>query len=306
MSRDVAALVYSRQVGSMARKAVLAYFAERANDDGSGIWSSKQRIADEIECSKQTVITTIKALIADGLLREAGIRQNRNGHTIEYDIVLEAVIALPEARRSDQGVQILTGPELDRSNNHPPRGQTALPKPSLNRPIPQKASPSSGEGAKRVTSRKSRLAEDWHPQPIDPDSVCGRIIAEWPRGRVEEELARFKDHHLGRGSAMADWQAAWRTWVQNAKRFERDGTTESPWIVGLRQAERRDRPSGPIESRRRYRSSNGLLDAVMEVERTASGCSVIQGGNPFDVVIEHDSPPECCVGAVPSNPRGRK
>jgi hypothetical protein len=36
MSRKVATLVYSKQVGSMARKAVLAYFADRANDDGSG------------------------------------------------------------------------------------------------------------------------------------------------------------------------------------------------------------------------------------------------------------------------------
>jgi hypothetical protein len=31
----------------------------------AGVWTAKQRIADEIECSKQTVITTVKAMLAD-------------------------------------------------------------------------------------------------------------------------------------------------------------------------------------------------------------------------------------------------
>ncbi|PZO88397.1 MAG: hypothetical protein DI623_12780 [Sphingomonas sanxanigenens] len=160
MSRDVAALVYSRKFGSMARKAVMAYFAERANDDGSGIWSSKQRIADEIECSKQTVLTTVKALIADGLLVEAGLHKTTNGHTIIYDIKLDAVASLPRSRGSDQGVQITTGQNLDRSSEFTSRGQAALPKPSLNRPISQKTSSSS-----RMRARESADFEvpDWIP-----------------------------------------------------------------------------------------------------------------------------------------------
>lgn len=69
MSNLVRTLVYSKKVGSMARKAVLTYFAERSNDDGSGIWASKQRIADEIEGSRQTVITVIKGLISPSIYR---------------------------------------------------------------------------------------------------------------------------------------------------------------------------------------------------------------------------------------------
>jgi hypothetical protein len=139
MSRKVATLVYSKQVGSMARKAVLAYFADRANDDGSGIWTAKQRIADEIECSKQTVITTVKAMLADGLITESGRRPNGNGYTVEYAIDLAAVATLPDAKRDDEEVQILTGQELDGSTPLTPRGQPALPKPSLNRPSSSKA-----------------------------------------------------------------------------------------------------------------------------------------------------------------------
>lgn len=36
------------------------------------------------------------------------------------------------------------------------------------------------------------------------------------------ELQRFRDHHTAKGSLMADWNAAWRTWCGNAKRFHVD------------------------------------------------------------------------------------
>ncbi len=29
-----------------------------------------------------------------------------------------------------------------------------------------------------------------------------------------QEFAKFKDHHLAKGSKMKDWLAAWRTWVR--------------------------------------------------------------------------------------------
>ena len=33
------------------------------------------------------------------------------------------------------------------------------------------------------------------------------------------ELQKFSDYHKGKGSVMADWQAAWRTWMGNASQF---------------------------------------------------------------------------------------
>ena len=35
------------------------------------------------------------------------------------------------------------------------------------------------------------------------------------------ELAKFRDHHAAKGSLMADWDAAWRTWIGNAVQFGR-------------------------------------------------------------------------------------
>lgn len=196
----------------MARKAVLAYFADRANDDGTGVWAAKQRIADEIECSKQTVITVVKALVADGLIRETGKRPNSNGYTVEYAIILAAVEALPDSKRDVEGVQFLTGQDLDGSTSQTPRGQAALPKPSMNRPR-KKAAPSLARAKPQTT-----VTPDFWPV-VAPDSVTAKAMADWPPGAVDEEVEHFIDHHTAKGTLSKCWQASWRTWVKLGKRF---------------------------------------------------------------------------------------
>ncbi len=95
MSKHIVSLVYRKKIGSMMRKAVFSYMADRANDDGTGIWSSKGTIANEIEASRQGVINTIKGLVKDGLLIEVAPRKCANGFTMEYSIDLKKVHALP-------------------------------------------------------------------------------------------------------------------------------------------------------------------------------------------------------------------
>jgi biotin operon repressor len=134
MSRFVAALVYQKRAGSMARKSILAYCAERANDDGSGIWASKVRIAKEVECSKQTVIDTLKTFVDEGLMIEAGRRKTPHGYTVEYAINIAAVKALPDAFEDPHSVDDLgsgskIGPvkPFDGSTHLTPRSQLAGP-----------------------------------------------------------------------------------------------------------------------------------------------------------------------------------
>lgn len=99
MSRKLVTLVYERRIGSLMRKAVLAYMADRANDDGSGIWVSKTRIAREIEASRSGVITAIQGMEKDGLLCNHGMLHNRS--TYEYSIIVHAVKALPLANEDE-------------------------------------------------------------------------------------------------------------------------------------------------------------------------------------------------------------
>ena len=98
MSNLISASVQRRLVGSATRKSVLTYMADKAADDGSGIWTSKANIARDLELSRRAVQLAIQELIRDGLVTQTGQRDCKHGFTVEYSIVIEAVDNLPSTR----------------------------------------------------------------------------------------------------------------------------------------------------------------------------------------------------------------
>lgn len=97
MSRALVDLIFTRQCGSAARKAILLAMADRANDDGSDVWVSKTRIAAETEWARSTVITTMQALERDGLITVVAKRSGRRGYTLIYKMSVSKIAALPTA-----------------------------------------------------------------------------------------------------------------------------------------------------------------------------------------------------------------
>ena len=49
---------------------------------------------------------------------------------------------------------------------------------------------------------------------------------------VDAEVKRFIDHHEAKGSLMASWPAAWRTWVSNAVAFGKGTNAQSGDRIG--------------------------------------------------------------------------
>lgn len=74
--------------------------------------------------------------------------------------------------------------------------------------------------AKAVVGVKRRKPQSAMPEDFTPNET-GMALAAGKSIAVEAELQKFRDYHAAKGSVMADWQAAWRTWVGNA----RPGTT---------------------------------------------------------------------------------
>lgn len=75
------------------------------------------------------------------------------------------------------------------------------------------------EGAKPKTAkRKTRLDGEF---VIDPDGP--RYAYAIDCGMTEAVMAiecdKFENHHRAKGNLMADWDAAWRTWVRNWQSF---------------------------------------------------------------------------------------
>lgn len=70
----------------------------------------------------------------------------------------------------------------------------------------------------KMVKPKTFMTEFWLPRPsYVEDEKLGRIDGE--RWDVIELVGEFRDYWLKRGEAMADWDAAFRTWVRNAKKF---------------------------------------------------------------------------------------
>lgn len=178
MSKHLVSLVYRKKIGSMMRKAVLSYMADRANDDGTGVWCSKATIANEIEASRQGVITTIKSLVDDGLLVEDGQRKCQNGFTVEYRIDVKKVHALP----------FVTGKDLDTSKIGPVNDTDVTRQPDL-----------------RDTSTPFTQTSQNHPEPSKkPD---GDFEAAW-------KLYQSCPHKAGQTKKLA--KAQWPKAVKRA------------------------------------------------------------------------------------------
>lgn len=79
-------------------------------------------------------------------------------------------------------------------------------------------------------ARKSKVSADFTP------NEAGLAKASAAGIDLKRELERFKDHHAAKGSAMLDWQAAWRTWVGNAVQFGRGGKPANDDPYGLKSA----------------------------------------------------------------------
>lgn len=58
---------------------------------------------------------------------------------------------------------------------------------------------------------------------IDPDFEVTNKMRQWAASRgmpnPDSEIEHFIDYHLAHGSTMRDWQAAFRTWLRNAKKW---------------------------------------------------------------------------------------
>lgn len=229
MSKHVVSLVYSRKAGSLLRKSVLAYMADVANHDGTGVWSSKQRIADEIEASKKGVKECVKALLADGLLTEIGKRPCANGYTIEYAINLDVVAELPlmPHNKDDGGNSAPVNPVPPTGAPSSPDGVPQCPQTVLNRPKPttnvvraQDAPPPKAKKRKpppRGASRQTRIPDNWQLTPNDYAFATSKNLT--PQ-EINHEADQFRNHHSAKGSKFIDWSAAWRTWAGNSGKWK--------------------------------------------------------------------------------------
>lgn len=176
MSYHVESLCDCRKFGSAARKQIAMYLANKASDDGSGIWCSKHTMARHTELSLATVKRTIREFLAEGILVETGEqRPCDHGHTVVYRMVLEVVANLE--RLGPGRPSRPTGGTVNPVQPAPLRGVKVTPQPGSPRP------PNHPETIHKPPTREHARAVEaiWAAYPEDrrrDQQSCLRWIAE--------------------------------------------------------------------------------------------------------------------------------
>lgn len=109
----------------------------------------------------------------------------------------------------------------DEANQYP---GSRIPGPYEKPPVVPLAQPASTNGSgsqgepATATKRRTRLPEGFTLEARQREDASKRGM---PEDVMAAEFQRFRDHHTAKGSVMADWPAAWRTWVSNWRSFQR-------------------------------------------------------------------------------------
>lgn len=120
MSWEVASLCSQRIFGSPVRKQIIMFLADKASDDGSGIWCSKGTIHRHTELGESTVKRAVGELVRDGILVDSGKRRRcRNGYTIVYDMNLAVVRSLDPIFKPGEIFESSTGSRADGVRSEP-------------------------------------------------------------------------------------------------------------------------------------------------------------------------------------------
>ncbi len=120
MSWRIANECAERRFGSAARKQIIMFLADKASDDGSGIWCSKGTIQHHTELSESTVKRTIIDFLREGILIETGRRQCKNGYTVIHRMWTPPVVQAGFWTTRDCGQGTVTCP-ASRCGIHSPR-----------------------------------------------------------------------------------------------------------------------------------------------------------------------------------------
>lgn len=74
-----------------------------------------------------------------------------------------------------------------------------------------------GSSKKSAPKRGTSLKDDWQP---NERNMADAIKAGISEAEIENVASAFRDYHAAKGTVFKDWDAGWRTWLRNRRRFD--------------------------------------------------------------------------------------
>lgn len=105
--------------------------------------------------------------------------------------------------------------------------------------VPASGTPSQVQAGARETGRETpakTIGDRKRPatrMPPEPEVDAWLAKLSIPPRASSVESAKFVDYHLARGSVMADWAAAWRTWTRNSVEFAQRAPARGRSLGGI-------------------------------------------------------------------------
>ncbi|CTQ56332.1 hypothetical protein LP7551_04892 [Roseibium album] len=124
MSFKCSDMVWERDFGTPHRKIVAARLADRADDNGCGIWPSIERTAAECNLSRRTVQRVLKDFVKEGLLVIVAKGGKGPGSPRHYDFDLTVLAKLPLVKWGKKARETL---DKNNEKNKPLKGDTKSP-----------------------------------------------------------------------------------------------------------------------------------------------------------------------------------
>ncbi|WP_297753577.1 hypothetical protein [uncultured Shimia sp.] len=230
MSWRIANECAERRFGSAARKQIIMFLADKASDDGSGIWCSKGTIQRHTELSESTVKRTIIDFLREGILIETGRRHCKNGYTVIYRIVLERVAALEPTAEPD----IETGVTVNPVQPEPGTGST------VNGVRGSRWTPNHPKTIHKPPTRRREAAEEVE------DLEAEKIMAAYPEDRIRDRRTtlRLIAAAVKAGVEPADLKQAIKAYAKESEGYTRSKVCFSDnwfkmrrWEKGLAQVQ---------------------------------------------------------------------
>jgi len=208
MSFHVTSTCTQRKFGSATRKQIISFLADKASDDGSGIWCSKSTIAQNTELSKSTVKRTITQFLNEGIILETGKRSNSRGYTVEYRINLDQVAQLPLTKELPE----TTGVTVNPVQHEPPRGSTV---------DPQGGSPRTPNHSLTILEPPTRKREGTEADLISKEFENAWKAFPEDRRRNKGACQQIFEEAISQGTAPEDILAAVQAYAQTTAGYTR-------------------------------------------------------------------------------------
>jgi hypothetical protein len=246
-----------QEITNAAARHVLLCLANYADSDGNAAFPSVATLSRDTGLAERTVRYKLDELESAGVIKKGNQRivqayiDRGDRRPICFDIVMKR--GAPDAGRNERGApHDRTGCTSRQNGVHltTERGAGGAPnpsykpsyKPSIKPPInllagsdehgkpeAQVQQTNVEQEKRKPAKRRSKISEDYRPNEKHRD------LAEKLGVSIGGEFPQFVDYHTAKGSVMADWDAAFNTWLRNAAKY-RGGRTAKPTKPGaLRQ-----------------------------------------------------------------------